>query len=90
MDSDEKNPRGRPENKARTEKVTLPVDPATLRMLDSLSAYGRFGVTRPDVVLTILRMWLWDNESRLREGILSSSKPFGVEVEPAQEEEDKP
>jgi hypothetical protein len=84
MTFDEKASRGRPENKAPTEKVILPVDPATLRMLDSLSSYGRFGVTRPDVALTILRIWLWDNESRLKDNIQNASKPFGLEVEPVE------
>jgi len=67
---------GRPPNKVATEEVKLPVDPATLRMLDDLIEYGRIGTTRPDVVMFILRLWLWENQARLSREIASKDDPF--------------
>jgi hypothetical protein len=79
MPEEEKTARGRRENRAPTEKVTMPVDPATLRMLDALATYGRFGVTVPDVALSIIRLWLWENEARLGVSVQGLSRPFGLD-----------
>ena len=86
MADDVKIARGRPENRVSNEKLTVPFDPATLKMLDSLSVYGRFGVTRQDVALFIIRLWLWENESRLNNTIQNSSKPYGIDIEKVAED----
>jgi hypothetical protein len=68
---------GRPKNKTRKEACKLPLDPATLRMLEELEVYGRLGTTKQEIVMYILRSWLWENEARLKAGIASRDNPFG-------------
>lgn len=70
--------RGRPERKVDTKSLTIQLDPATKRMLEVLEGYGRLGTTKQEIVLHVLRSWLWDNEGRLREAIQSRQSPFGV------------
>jgi len=70
--------RGRPKRKVDTEPLNLQLDPTTARMLEALEIYGRVGTTKPEIVLYILRSWLWENESRLRAAIQSKETPFGV------------
>lgn len=70
--------RGRPKRKVDTEPLTLQLDPATARILDSLEIYGRLGTTKQEIVLYVLRHWLWDNEDRLRNSIQSRETPFGL------------
>jgi len=70
--------RGRPRRKVDTEPLSLQLDPATARMLEALEIYGRVGTTKPEIVLYILRSWLWENESRLRASIQSKEAPFGA------------
>jgi hypothetical protein len=74
--------RGRPKRKVDTEPLSLQLDPATARMLEALEAYGRVGTTKPEIVLYILRSWLWENEQRLRAAIQSKETPFGVLQDP--------
>jgi hypothetical protein len=45
------------------------VDHATYRMIEALACYGRFGDSPPAVALFIVRMWLFENEARLRGAI---------------------
>lgn len=69
-------PTGRPRRKADTEPLKLRIDRATWRILEELEAYGRLGLTKQDIVLHIVRKWLWDNESRLKAGIASKDNPL--------------
>lgn len=69
---------GRPKRKVETEPLNLQLDPATARMLEALELYGRLGTTKQEIVLYVLRSWLWENESRLKEAIQSKESPFGV------------
>jgi len=69
---------GRPETKGKKIELPLTVDLVTNQFLAGLAAYGRFGTSRQDVLLFILRSWLWEHESRLREAILSAEKPLGI------------
>jgi hypothetical protein len=68
---------GRPRNGVDTEPLVLRLDPVTAKMLEALKGYGRFGPNRQDVVLYILRSWLWENEARLRIAISSKDRPLG-------------
>lgn len=70
--------RGRPKRRVETEPLTLQLDPATARMLEVLEGYGRLGTTKQEIVLHILRSWLWENEARLKGAIESWETPFGV------------
>jgi hypothetical protein len=58
--------------------LTLQLDPATARLLEALEVYGRLGTTKQEIVLHVLRSWLWKNEPRLKEAIQSKDTPFGV------------
>jgi hypothetical protein len=68
---------GRPKNKARTEPLKLRLDPATSKMLEELEMYGRLGTTKQEIVMHIVRSWLWENEARLKAAVASKDSPFG-------------
>jgi hypothetical protein len=46
-------------------------------MLEALELYGRLGTTKPEIIMYVLRSWLWDNEGRLGEAINAKDAPFG-------------
>lgn len=69
---------GRPENTVPSFNLQITtVDPVTFRMLDTLVAYGRFGRSRPDVALFIIRSWLMEREEYLKSAIASREVPLG-------------
>jgi len=72
-----KRGRGRPRKKADTDKLILALDRATCQKLDALIEYGGFGTGRREIVMSILRLWLWENDSRLKAAIASRDAPFG-------------
>jgi len=77
VENEQRKPRGgRPKQKADTEPLKLRVDRATWKILEELEAYGRLGLTKQDIVLHVLRKWLWDNESRLKAGIALKDSPL--------------
>ena len=67
---------GRRKKKTSTEPLKLRLDATTARMLEELEMYGRIGTTKQEIVMHILRTWLWENEARLRAGIASKDKPL--------------
>lgn len=69
--------RGRPKRKVETEPLTIQLDPASVRILEALELYGRLGTTKQEIVIYILRTWLWENEPRLKAEIQSKESPFG-------------
>lgn len=78
MENDDPSGRktGRPASKTRKAPFKVPLDPATSKMLEELEAYGRLGTTKQEIVMYILRSWLWENEARLRAAIASKDAPF--------------
>jgi len=79
---------GRPESAIPRHAVEIRnVDPITFRMLGDLVAYGRFGVSKPEVALFIVRTWLIQNEEYLRTAILSREAPLGL-IRPTAEPEE--
>lgn len=50
-----------------TKKLQLTVDVATDRIVGEIAALGIHGTSKSEVACSILRMWLWDNHSKLRE-----------------------
>jgi hypothetical protein len=80
--ADEEKPRGpvgRPENDVPGREVRITtMDPVTFRMLEGLVMYGRFGRTKQEVVLFIVRSWLFEREASLRSAIASRETPLGV------------
>jgi hypothetical protein len=78
VENDQFEPKtGRPKSKVPKEVLKLRLDPTTLRMLEELEIYGRFGTTKQDIVMHILRTWLWEHEARLIAGIASKVSPLG-------------
>jgi hypothetical protein len=75
---------GRPENDVPGRRVELTtVDPVTYRMIEALVAYGRFGRSKQDVILFIVRSWLLEREEYLKTAIASRERPLGfVSPEP--------
>ncbi len=78
MEPEQTRGRGRPANKLPSREVNITsMDPVTFRMLDALEGYGRFGRSKQDIALFIIRTWLWENESRLKAAIAASEIPLG-------------
>jgi hypothetical protein len=72
-----RRPRGRPRKGGKTENVPLKVDEATIRKLDALIEYGGFGTSRQEIVMTILRIWFWDHDTKIKADVASKDAPFG-------------
>jgi hypothetical protein len=70
--------RGRPKRKVETEGLTIQLDPATVRILETLELYGRLGTSKQEIVMYVLRSWLWENEARLRDAIKIKESPLGL------------
>lgn len=69
---------GRPESSGPRHTIEITtVDPVTFRMLESLVAYGRFGRSRPEVALFIIRSWLLEKEEYLKRAITARKIPLG-------------
>jgi hypothetical protein len=69
---------GRPEGSVPKYNIDITtVDPITSRMIDALVAYGRFGRTRPEVALFIIRTWLLEREVYLKGAIENRDNPLG-------------
>lgn len=77
-DDAEKKTAGRPINNVPGREIHLKtVDPVTYRMIEALEAYGRFGRSKQEVVLFILRSWLLEREEYLKTAIASRERPLG-------------
>lgn len=81
----QKGAAGRPESKAKKTDLPLSIDLITNRMLETLAGYGRFGTSRQEVLLFIVRSWLWENEPRLKAAISLEETPLGI-VPPEQQD----
>ena len=65
---------------AATCKLQVTIDPVTDRIIDEMVSLGFQGTTRGDVACTILRMWLWDNQEKLRQNGVFVANPAKVGV----------
>jgi len=54
-------------NAVETRKLQLTVDIVTDHVIGAIAALGIHGTNKSDVAGSILRMWLWDNQTKLRE-----------------------
>lgn len=50
-----------------TKRIQLTIDVATDRLIGEIAQLGFHGASKPEVACTIIRMWLWDNQAKLRE-----------------------
>jgi hypothetical protein len=56
-------------------KLQLTVDAVTDRMVGELAAIGIHGTSKAEVACSILRMWLWENQDKLRQnGVFVSAE----------------
>jgi hypothetical protein len=87
----EKKPVGRPRGPtgsgvSRKIEITT-ADPVTVRMLEALVNYGRYGDSKQQVALHIIRTWLTENEEYLKKEIAARYEPLG-EVQPEPDSSD--
>jgi hypothetical protein len=69
---------GRPEGSVPKYSIEITtVDPVTSRMIDAIVTYGRFGRSRPEVALFIIRTWLMERENYLTGAIQNRDSPLG-------------
>lgn len=54
-------------NSVETKKLQLTVDVTTDHLIGEIASLGLHGTSKSEVACSILRMWLWDNQARLRE-----------------------
>jgi hypothetical protein len=59
----------------KTCKLQLTVDPTTDQLIGEISALGFQGTTKAEVACSILRMWLWDNQDKLRQHGIQATMP---------------
>jgi hypothetical protein len=65
-----------------TRKLQVTVDAATDRLVGQVAELGIHGTTKAEVACSILRMWLWENQSKLKEsGISFSRTPIDTKAE---------
>jgi len=63
-------------NAVETSKLQLTVDVNTDRLIGEIAALGIHGVNRGEVAVAIIRMWIWENQQKLRD--------TGVQIKPPQ------
>jgi hypothetical protein len=54
-------------NLVETKKLQLTVDVATDRLMEEIACLGLHGANKSEVACSIIRMWLWENQAKLRE-----------------------
>jgi hypothetical protein len=52
-------------------KLQLTVDAATDRLIGDITTLGIHGTNKSEVACSIIRMWLWENQAKLRENGVS-------------------
>jgi hypothetical protein len=62
-------------NLVETTKLQLTIDVSTDRMIGEIAALGIHGTNKSEVACSILRMWLWENNAKLKDN--------GVELRPS-------
>ena len=59
-----------------TTKLQLTIAAATDRLIGEIAELGIHGVSKAEVACSIIRMWLWDNQGKLRDsGVHIARKP---------------
>jgi len=53
-------------NIGETTKLQLTIATSTDRLIGEIAAMGLHGTSKAEVGSSIIRMWLWDNEAKLR------------------------
>ena len=67
-------------NLVETKKLQLTVDVATDRLVGEIAALGLHGTSKSEVACSIIRMWLWDNQTKLRDNGIELQRPRSRQV----------
>lgn len=67
-------------NLVETKKLQLTVDVATDRLVGEIAALGLHGTSKSEVACSIIRMWLWDNQTKLRDNGIELQRPSSRQV----------
>jgi hypothetical protein len=62
-------------NTIETKKLQLTVDLATDQIIGEIALLGLHGTSKSEVACSIIRMWLWDNQSKLRDNGIEFRRP---------------
>jgi hypothetical protein len=62
-------------NSVETTKLQVTVDVVTDRLVGEIATLGIHGVSKAEVACSIIRMWIWENQAKLRDS--------GIEIRPA-------
>jgi len=62
-------------NAIETKKLQLTVDLATDQIIGEIALLGLHGTSKSEVACSIIRMWLWDNQSKLRDNGIEFRRP---------------
>jgi hypothetical protein len=54
-------------NSVETKKLQLTVDLTTDRVIEEIARLGLHGANKSEVACSIIRMWLWENQNKLRD-----------------------
>lgn len=54
-------------NSVDTTKLQLTVDVVTDRLIGEIATLGIHGANKSEVACSILRMWIWENQAKLRD-----------------------
>lgn len=54
-------------NAVDTKKLQLTVDVTTDRVVGEIASLGLHGTSKSEVACSIIRMWLWENQGKLRD-----------------------
>ena len=61
-------------NEGKTSKLQVTVDRCTEGVIESIKKLGIHGTTKSEVVASIIRDWLWQNEEKLRRNGITFKK----------------
>ena len=65
-------------NAVDTTKLQVTIDVVTDRLMGEIAALGLHGANRSEVACSIIRMWIWENQGKLRDsGIEIRRTPVG-------------
>lgn len=54
-------------NAVETTKLQLTIDVVTDRLVGEIASLGIHGANKSEVASSIIRLWIWENQSKLRE-----------------------
>ncbi|WP_061174188.1 hypothetical protein [Caballeronia pedi] len=64
-----------------TKKLQLTVDLATDHVIGEIVSLGLHGTNKAEVACSIIRMWLWDNQGKLRDNGINLRRKGSSQIE---------